>query len=95
MRSAELVVRNRTGLHARPAALFAAAAARFVARVSMENLDRPSGVVDAKSILMVLTAGVESGHRVRLSAEGPDEAEAIAAIRQLVESGLGEEMETA
>lgn len=88
---AELVVRNATGLHARPAALFAAAAGQFVAGVTLQNVDRGTPPVDAKSILMVLTAGVESGHRIRLTATGPDEEDAIAALRGLVESGLGEE----
>ncbi len=90
MRTLELTVVNPSGLHARPASLFAEAAARFASRVTVENLDRGSRPVDAKSILMLLTAGVQRGHRIRLSADGPDEEEALAALRELVEAGLGE-----
>ena len=90
MRSVELVVANPSGLHARPATLFIETAARFAARITIENLDRAKGPVDAKSILMLLTAGVSRDQRVRLTADGPDEEDALAALTALVESGLGE-----
>lgn len=90
MRSIEVVVANPSGLHARPAALFTGKAAEFVARVTVENLDRGTGPVDAKSMLMLLTTGVSRDHRIRLTAEGPDEDAAIAALVALIESGLGE-----
>jgi phosphotransferase system HPr (HPr) family protein len=90
MRSVELVVANPSGLHARPATLFTEAAARFAARITIENLDRAKGPVDAKSILMLLTAGVSRDQRIRLAADGPDEEDALAALTALVESGLGE-----
>lgn len=90
MPSIELVVPNPSGLHARPATLFVTAAARFGSRITVENLDRGSKPVDAKSILLLLTAGVSRGHRIRITAEGADADEAIAELRRLVESGLGE-----
>ena len=90
MRSVELVVRNPSGLHARPAALFTQTAARFAARVTVENLERAKGPVDAKSVLLLLTAGVSRDHRIRLAADGPDEDTAIQALVELIESGLGE-----
>lgn len=90
MRSVEIVVRNPSGLHARPATLFTQKAAEFGARVTIENLDRGKGPVDAKSILLLLTAGVSRDQRIRLTADGPDEDAAIAALVALVESGLGE-----
>lgn len=90
MRSVELVVANPSGLHARPATLFTETAARFSSRITIENLDRGKGPVDAKSILMLLAAGVSRDQRVRLAANGPDEEEALAALAALVESGLGE-----
>ncbi|HET7726156.1 MAG TPA: HPr family phosphocarrier protein [Candidatus Limnocylindrales bacterium] len=90
MQSIELVVTNPTGLHARPATLFVELANRFTSRITVENLDRGKGPVDAKSILFLLTVGASTGHRIRLSADGPDEAEAIDALRTAVEAGLGE-----
>ena len=90
MRTLELSIVNQSGLHARPANLFVEAAARFASRITVENLDRAGRPVDAKSILMLLTAGIQRGHRIRLTADGTDEAEALACLGELVEAGLGE-----
>ncbi len=90
MRTLELTVENPSGLHARPASLFVESAARYAARITIENLDRGSRPVDAKSILMLLTAGVQRGHRIRLTADGADEAEALVGLGELVAAGLGE-----
>lgn len=90
MQSIELTVKNPSGLHARPASLFSAAAARFTSNVTVENLTRGKGPVDAKSTLLLLTAGVSSGHEVRLVADGADEEAAIDALVKLIESGIGE-----
>lgn len=91
MRTVEVVVRNPSGLHARPAALFTQAAATFMARITVENLDRGKGPVDAKSILFLLTAGVSRDQRIRLTADGPDEDAALDTLLELIEGGLGEE----
>ena len=89
MRSIEVEVRNESGLHARPAAAFVRTAAGFASTVRLENvtLARPSA--DAKSIVGVLTAGVEKGHIVRVVAEGADEDRAVDTLRDLL-AGLGE-----
>ncbi len=63
MQTVELTLRNASGLHARPAAFFVQAAARFTSKITVENLDRATRPVDAKSILMVLTTGVGRGQR--------------------------------
>jgi phosphotransferase system HPr (HPr) family protein len=62
------------GLHARPAAAFAEAAARFEADVTVSKGDRE---VDAKSVLLVLTLDVRQGDRIRLRAHGSDAARAL------------------
>ena len=77
MRSVEIVMRNPSGLHARPATLFTEAAAGFAAKVTVENLTRGKSPVDAKSMLMLLTAGVSKDHRIRLVADGPDEQKPV------------------
>jgi len=89
----QLVVRNPSGLHARPAALFVRTAAGFGARVTVRNLDRDSSAADAKSILGVLAQGVGSGQRIEVVADGPDEEAAMAALVELVEGGIGETAE--
>lgn len=90
MAEVELVVRNPSGLHARPLNLFVTTAAGFASRITVENLDRGSRAVDAKSLLHVLTIGAVRGHRVRVVADGPDAEAAVEKLRALVESGLGE-----
>lgn len=90
MATIEVLVTNPSGLHARPATRFVEAAGRFQSRVSVENLDRASRVADAKSILMLLTIGVSVGHRIRITADGPDADAAVETLRELVAAGLGE-----
>jgi phosphotransferase system HPr (HPr) family protein len=88
-----LRVRNPSGLHARPAALFVKTAAGFAADVRVTNLTRnPEKTVAARSLLGVLGLGVSSGHEIHVSATGDDADAAIAALRDLVESGVGEEL---
>lgn len=85
-----VLVRNPTGLHARPAALFVHTAQRFGGtkiEVTKDGVTR-----DAKSILGVLTLAVTQGTTITLRAEGPEAEEAIQALVAAVESGLGEEL---
>jgi len=82
----QLKVVNAVGLHARPAALFVSQAGRFQCSIQVRNLTAPGGWVDAKSILGILTLGVEKDHEIEVRAEGPDEAEAIKVLGDLVRS---------
>lgn len=93
MRADEIVVRNPSGLHARPAALFVKTAARFSATVTVQNVSTGAAPANAKSILAVMGSGAARGHTVRLTADGPDEDQAITVLHDLFESGLGEELE--
>ena len=52
----------------------------------MRNTTTNSSAVDAKSILSVLSLGVENGHEIELTSEGEDEVQAIGALRELIES---------
>ena len=84
-------VRNRSGLHARPAALFVKTAGTLPAMVQVTNLTRdPTRSASARSLLGVLGLGVSSGHEIRLSAEGEGADASVDALRRLVEDGLGE-----
>jgi phosphotransferase system HPr (HPr) family protein len=95
MQTVEIVVRNPSGLHLRPAGLFVQTAARYASRVTLENLDRGGRPVDAKSLMLILTAGVSMGHRIRITADGPDESDAVAGLQAAVASGLGEPIDGA
>jgi phosphotransferase system HPr (HPr) family protein len=90
MQEVILTVRNKVGLHARPAALFVRTANKFKANIKVENLSRGSSPVNAKSILSLLTVAVECNHRIQVTAEGKDEVEAITALKELVNSNFGE-----
>jgi phosphotransferase system HPr (HPr) family protein len=87
---ASLIVQHPVGLHARPAALFVQTAARFKAAVRVANRTRGTKLVDAKSILGVLTLGVSQGHEIQITADGDDAEAAVAAMAELVESNFGE-----
>lgn len=86
MRHLRLTVANEVGLHARPAAVFVAEASRFASRIRVRNATTNSGWVDAKSILSVLTLGVEQNHEIELTVDGPDEDQATADLERLIAS---------
>jgi phosphotransferase system HPr (HPr) family protein len=79
-------VRNEVGLHARPAAIFVQSANKFRSRITIRNVSSGGTPVNAKSILHVLTLGVEQGHEVEILVEGEDEAAAAATLKQLLVS---------
>jgi phosphocarrier protein len=87
MREVTLVVQHKVGLHARPAAMFVQTAKQFksVIHIAKDNTE-----VDAKSILKILTLGVNQGTAIRIKADGEDEADAIQALLGLVEKNFGE-----
>jgi phosphocarrier protein len=84
----EVVIDNRNGLHARPAAMFVKISSRYRAEVWVE---KDGERVNGKSImgLMMLAAG--KGSRLQIIAEGIDADKAVAEIRNLVETRFGEE----
>lgn len=91
VQSAVFTLRNPSGLHARPATVLVHTASSVSAAVTVCDLDRdPSLVVDARSILGVLSMGASAGHRIRVSVTGGDEAGSLAALADAIESGLGE-----
>lgn len=93
MKSLAIEIRNPSGLHARPAALFVRAAAAYRSTIRVRNMTRSGDLVDAKSILGVLGLGVSRGHILELIVEGDDEVTAIAGLDELIRSGLGESLE--
>ena len=84
----DVVIPNRLGLHARAAAKFVQTATRFRARILVRREGR---TMDGKSIMGVLLLAAARGTTIAISADGPDESDAVAALTSLVESGFGEE----
>ena len=77
----DVTIRNEMGLHARPATFFIQKANAFKSSVWVENGTRKA---NAKSLLGVLSLAVSKGDVITLSAEGVDEAEAVAGLAQLI-----------
>ncbi|NJL10304.1 MAG: phosphoenolpyruvate--protein phosphotransferase, partial [Calothrix sp. SM1_7_51] len=86
-----LTIRNRLGLHARPAAQFVATAASFQCQIKVQNLTRDTPSVRGDSINLVATLGVRQGHELLISATGVDAVEALAALNLLVDNNFGED----
>lgn len=80
----EIAVSHEVGLHARPAAMFVKEASRFESKIMVENLNRGTAAVNARSILSVLSLGVNQNDKIRLTIEGADEEQAFNALRNLI-----------
>lgn len=90
MAEATIQVKNKVGLHARPASLFVQTAAKFSSKIKVKNLTTNGNFVDAKSIIMVLTLGVMKNHEVVIQTEGTDADAALSALKSLIDSDFGE-----
>lgn len=83
----KVVISNPTGLHLRPAGIFCNTANKFDCRVMFEYENTSA---NAKSVLSVLGACIKSGDAITLVCDGPGEEDALKAMVEAVESGLGE-----
>ncbi|MFH1681249.1 MAG: HPr family phosphocarrier protein [Candidatus Eisenbacteria bacterium] len=83
------LVRNKLGIHVRPAERIAQTAVRFQASVALRNGECQ---VNAKSILGILALEAGLGAEITIIADGADEREAAQAIAALFEEGFGEEL---
>jgi phosphocarrier protein len=83
-----LKISNRLGLHARPAALFVQEAARFRCSVMVvkDGLE-----VNGKSVMGLMLLAAESGSKLTIKADGPDEAQALDALQKVFERNFDEE----
>ena len=85
--SAEVVIKNRKGLHARASAKFVKCAEQFDAEV---RVTKDGQTVGGTSIMGLMMLGAGIGSKVRLEAEGPDAPEAIDALVALIDDLFGE-----
>ncbi len=83
-----ITVKNRAGIHARPAAIIAQTSNKFACEIS---LSRDDTTVNAKSIMGVITMAAGYNTVLTLRTEGSDEKEAAEAIEALFESKFEEE----
>ena len=87
MTSKEITIKNSVGLHARPATFFIQKANTYKSSIWVESGDRRA---NAKSLLGVLALAIVKDMKVTLIADGPDEAEALQGLSELVDSGFAE-----
>lgn len=87
MVSAKMTIKNPTGLHLRPAGDLCKTAMEFKSRITFTVRNTTA---NAKSVLSILGACVKSGDEIELFCEGEDENEALNALVQLIEDGIGE-----
>ncbi len=83
MVSKEVIVNNGTGLHARPATLLVKKASSFKSDVSIEFNGKKANV---KSLIGVLSLGVNKGANITVTATGDDETLAAEEIAKLIET---------
>jgi phosphocarrier protein len=83
-----LKVRNKAGLHMRAATLFVKEASRFPCKVTVE---KNGEAVDGKSIISLMTLGVEKGSELRIVAEGRGAQQVVGKLQKLIDDKFGEE----
>lgn len=87
MVSQKVVIKNPTGLHLRPAGNLCKEAMQYK---SLITFTYRGNTANAKSVLSVLGACIKCGDEIELICDGVDEEEALKALVNAVESGLGE-----
>jgi phosphocarrier protein len=79
----KLVVKNKQGLHARPAALFVQVANKFDSRISVS---RDEETVNGKSIMGILMLGAEKDSTIFIEADGEDAHSAVEELERIISS---------
>ena len=85
MKTFNYVIKDELGIHARPAGLLVKEAARFQSAIKIKKDGKEA---DAKRIFGVMGLGVKKDQEVTISADGADEAEAIAALEAFFNANL-------
>lgn len=89
-KEATFVIKNEHGLHARPSAVLVNEVKKFAAKIEVQNVDKNSPLVSAKSLMKIVALGVTKGTTLRFVATGDDAEAALTAISAAIEAGLGE-----
>ena len=84
----EFVIKNKLGLHARPAAILVKTMGKFKSDV---RISKDGYEVNGKSIMGVMTLAAEPGSKIQVVIDGEDEKEAMAALEDLIEKRFFEE----
>lgn len=88
MTEKKVTIKNRAGIHARPAALLVQTANKYKSSIFLQKENEK---INAKSIMGIITLGAAYNTELVLSADGPDQEEAVEAISHLFENRFEEE----
>ncbi|MGG2141884.1 fused PTS fructose transporter subunit IIA/HPr protein [Symbiopectobacterium sp. RP] len=88
--TADYTIRNEHGLHARPGTMLVNVIKQFTSEITVTNLDGAGKPANGRSLMKVVVLGVKKGHKLRFTAVGSDAEQALAAIGEAINSGLGE-----
>ncbi len=83
-----VIIKNRLGLHARPAMQFVDTAVAHQASITVRKGDQS---VDGKSIMQMMMLAAVKGAELEIIAEGADAEKACETLRKLIDSRFGEE----
>jgi phosphocarrier protein len=84
----EVVVKNRAGIHARPAALIVQTASQYASHIEFK---KDHETINAKSIMGIITLGASYNAVITIAASGEDEQEAVDTLVALFENRFEEE----
>ena len=87
----EITVNHQAGLHARPASEFVKKTSEFPCDIQVRNLTDQSDFVNAKSILSILTLGINQGFEIEIKAQGEGADDALKALKDLIDNNFGEQ----
>ena len=89
--SKDIVIRNKLGLHARPAMQFVDLANQFKSDVKVNSFGEEPGEADGKSVMQMIILAATEGTKMRIDASGEDAEQAVAKLAELFEMKFGEE----
>lgn len=87
MKTEKIILKNETGLHARPAAEIAKIASKYQCTINLIVNDK---TINAKSILNIMAAGIKSSTEIEIQCDGTDEEAALAELLQAFNNNFGE-----
>lgn len=87
MYKVDVILKNETGLHARPASLFINEVLKHASKITVVKDGKE---YNGKSIMSIVTMGACKGDGLTIMGEGEDEVQAVETLKKLIESGFGE-----
>lgn len=83
----EYTVKDKIGLHARPAGMIAKKAAQYASTITLTNLENEK-TADAKKLFALMNLMVKYDNKIRITCDGEDSEEAVTAMKQCIEECL-------